>query len=114
MANWNIKKKNGENVKFDDNSVRSNTEYKDADNNRNSNSFFQDSHTNRIFLNDHLIYEEYGYNNQQNRILVNRIPELQNQENRDRNLFNCGLLVLFILFPPGLIMYLILRLFKMI
>ena len=36
MANWNIKKKNGENVKFDDNSVRSNTEYRDADNQRNN------------------------------------------------------------------------------
>ena len=39
MANWNIKKKNGENVKFDDNSVRSSTEYRDADNRRNNPNF---------------------------------------------------------------------------
>ena len=85
MANWNIKKKNGENVKFDDNSVRNNTEYRDADNRRNNGyNFFEQSYTtNRVVVDGVTVYEDQSIGNgQPNVININTMPNVNNDEEK--------------------------------
>lgn len=115
MANWNIKKKNGDNVIFSDNSVNTRTE------NRSNNSvpernFFNDSFTstltNSVFLDDQLIYEDRGNNNQPNKVVTNRIPELLKEERKANNRIIIALFVLAFFFAPP--MFILMVIFRML
>ena len=113
MANWNIKKKNGENVKFDDNSVRCNTEYRDADNQRNNgNNFFEQSYTtNRVVVDGVPIYEDQGIGNEQSSV-INIYREMQNTNSNDPNgqkAFNKLMIFWFFFIPPMFFVWLLLK-----
>ena len=114
MANWNIRKKNGENVTFNDNSTKGRTE--ERNNNFVFRNYFTDSLTstssNRVFLNDQLIYEDRGYNNQPNEVVMNRIPELLKEERKDNNKIIIALFVLTLFFAPP--MFILMVIFRML
>lgn len=114
MANWNIKKKNGENVKFDDNSVRSNTEYKDADNQRNNGyNFFEQSYTtNRVVVDGVTVYEDQSIGNGQPGVINIHTPLDENIEERrkkDNRIINTLFILTFFFAPPMFILMLIFR-----
>ena len=103
MANWNIKKKNGDNVIFSDNSVNTRTENRSNNSAPESNFFnnsFTSTSTNSVFMDDQLIYEDRGYNNQPNKVVTNRIPELLKEERKANNRIIIALFVLAFFFAP--------------
>lgn len=110
MANWNIKKKNGENVKFDDNSVRSNTEYRDADNQRNNGyNFFEQSYTtNRVVVDGVTVYEDQGIGNGQSSVInINTMPNVNNNE--EKKAVRLWLIVLLFFCPPMVLCYFVMK-----
>ena len=115
MANWNIKKKNGDNVIFSDNSVNTRTENRSNNSVPESNFFnnsFTSTSTNSVFMDDQLIYEDRGYNNQPNKVVTNRIPELLKEERKANNRIIIALFVLAFFFAPP--MFILMVIFRML
>ncbi len=104
MANWNIRKKNGENVTFNDNSRIRTTE------NYTQNNFFEQNAT----VNGAPI-EFPGYIIGRHTIIEHRIvddtqPSKEEMEKEDKRAIRGFLIVLLLFFPPGVLVYFLFRL----
>lgn len=104
MANWNIRKKNGENVTFNDNPRTRTTE------NYTQNNFFEQNAT----VNGAPI-EFPGYIIGRHTIIEHRIvddtqPSKEEMEKEDKRAIRGFLIVLLLFFPPGVLVYFLFRL----
>ncbi len=104
MANWNIRKKNGENVTFNDNPRTRTTE------NYTQNNFFEQNATVNGFPTNLPGYIIGEYDVIEHRIVDDTQPSKEEIEKEDKKAIRGFLIVLLLFFPPGVLVYFLFRL----
>lgn len=104
MANWNIRKKNGENVTFNDNPRTRTTE------NYTQNNFFEQNATVNGFPTNIPGYIIGEYDVIEHRIVDDTQPSKEEIEKEDKKAIRGFLIVLLLFFPPGVLVYFLFRL----
>lgn len=104
MANWNIRKKNGENVTFNDNPRTRTTE------NYTKNNFFEQNATVNGFPTNIPGYIIGEYDVIEHRIVDDTQPSKEEIEKEDKKAIRGFLIVLLLFFPPGVLVYFLFRL----
>ena len=104
MANWNIKKKNGQNVMFNDNPRTRTTE------NYTQNSFFEQTATVNGFPTNIPGYIIGEYDVIEHRIVDDTQPSKEEMEKEDKRAIRGFLILLLLFFPPGVLVYFLFRL----
>lgn len=104
MANWNIRKKNGENVTFNDNPRTRTTE------NYPQNNFFEQNATVNRFPTNIPGYIIGEYDVIEHRIVDDTQPSKEEIEKEDKKAIRGFLIVLLLFFPPGVLVYFLFRL----
>ena len=104
MANWNIKKKNGENVTFNDNPRTRTTENYTQNNFIEQNTAVNGIPTNipGYIIGRHTIIEH--------RIVDDTLPSKEEMEKEDKRAIRGFLILLLLFFPPGVLVYFLFRL----
>ena len=104
MANWNIKKKNGENVTFNDNPRTRTTE------NYTQNNFIEQNATVNGFPTNIPGYIIGEYDVIEHRIVDDTQPSKEEMEKEDKRAIRGFLILLLLFFPPGVLVYFLFRL----